>query len=88
MPRRAGSRHSAHDRIGHHELIDRLLTDYSEQMVYTFRHFGSAQMLWKECKPMDESVKFIDRRLESENKAAICRESGISRGTGIKIFNP
>ena len=45
-------------------------------------------MLWKECKPMDESVKFIDRRLESENKAAICRESGISRGTGIKIFNP
>ena len=45
-------------------------------------------MLWKECKPMDESVKLIDRRLESENMAAICHESGISRGTGIKIFDP
>ena len=45
-------------------------------------------MHWKECKSMDERVKFIARQLESENMAVLCRESGISRGTGIKIFNP
>ncbi len=44
-------------------------------------------MPWKECKPMDERLKFIARRLEGEKMAALCREFGISRVTGYKVFN-
>ncbi len=44
-------------------------------------------MPWKECKPMDERLKFIARLLEGEQMAALCREFGISRVTGYKIFN-
>lgn len=44
-------------------------------------------MPWKECKPMDERLKFIARLLEGEKMAALCREFGISRVTGYKIFN-
>jgi putative transposase len=36
---------------------------------------------------MDERVKFIARRLEGEKMAGLCREFGISRVTGYKIFN-
>ena len=44
-------------------------------------------MPWKECKPMDERLKFIARLLEGEQMAPLCREFGISRVTGYKIFN-
>ena len=44
-------------------------------------------MPWKECKPMDERLKFIARLLEGEKMAPVCREFGISRVTGYKIFN-
>ncbi len=43
-------------------------------------------MPWKECKPMDERVRFIARLLEGEQMASLCREFGISRVTGYKIF--
>lgn len=56
-------------------------------MVYTFMHLGNAQMPWIECKPMDERLKFIARLLEGEKMAPLCREFGISRVTGYKIFN-
>ena len=56
-------------------------------MVYTFTHLGSAQMPWNECKPMDERLRFIARCLEGERMAPLCREFGISRVTGYKIFN-
>jgi transposase InsO family protein len=56
-------------------------------MVYTFSHLGDAQMPWKECKPMDERIKFIARLLDGEKMSALCREFGISRPTGYKIFN-
>lgn len=56
-------------------------------MVYTFEHLGSPQMPWKECKPMDERLRFIARLLEGEKMAPLCREFGISRVTGYKIFN-
>jgi transposase len=39
------------------------------------------------CKPMDERLKFIARLLEGERMAPLCREFGISRATGYKIFN-
>jgi len=43
-------------------------------------------MPWKECKPMDERIRFIARLLEGEKMAPLCREFGISRVTGYKIF--
>lgn len=43
-------------------------------------------MPWKECKPMDERLKFVARLLEGEQMAPLCREFGISRVTGYKIF--
>ncbi|MEQ8483188.1 MAG: IS481 family transposase [Pseudomonadales bacterium] len=36
---------------------------------------------------MDERVRFVARLLEGEKMAAVCREFGISRKTGHKIFN-
>ena len=44
-------------------------------------------MPWKECKPMDERLKFVARLLDGEKMAPLCREFGISRVTGYKIFN-
>jgi putative transposase len=44
-------------------------------------------MPWKECKPMDERLRFVARLLEGEKMAPLCREFGISRPTGYKIFN-
>ena len=36
---------------------------------------------------MDERLKFVARLLEGEKMATLCREFGISRKTGYKIFN-
>ena len=44
-------------------------------------------MPWNECKPMDERLRFVARLLEGERMAPLCREFGISRVTGYKIFN-
>ena len=44
-------------------------------------------MPWKECKPMDERLKFVARLLDGEKMSSLCREFGISRPTGYKIFN-
>ena len=44
-------------------------------------------MAWKECSVMDERVKFVARRLAGEPMADLCREFGIWRKTGYKIFD-
>ena len=44
-------------------------------------------MPWKECSVMDERMQFVARRLAGEPMAELCREFGISRKTGYKIFN-
>ncbi|NIN35674.1 MAG: IS481 family transposase, partial [Gammaproteobacteria bacterium] len=44
-------------------------------------------MPWRECNRMDERLKFIARLLDGEKMSALCREFGISRPTGYKIFN-
>jgi transposase len=44
-------------------------------------------MPWRECKRMDELLRFVARLLEGEKMAALCREFGISRPTGYKVFN-
>lgn len=44
-------------------------------------------MPWKETSVMDERIKFIGRLLGGEKMASLCREFGISRVTGHKIWN-
>jgi len=44
-------------------------------------------MPWKESNMMDERTKFVGRLLEGEMMAPLCREFGISRDTGYKIWN-
>src|SRR5882724_2639438 len=44
-------------------------------------------MPWKECSAMDERLQFVARRLAGEAMAELCREFGISRKTGYKIFD-
>src|SRR3981189_3822305 len=44
-------------------------------------------MPWKECSVMDERLQFVARRLAGETMAELCREFGISRKTGYKIFD-
>ncbi len=44
-------------------------------------------MPWKECSVMDEKLQFVARRLAGEPMSDLCREFGISRKTGYKIFD-
>ena len=44
-------------------------------------------MPWKECSIMDERIKFIALLLDGEKMVNLCREYGISRKTGYKIWN-
>ena len=43
-------------------------------------------MPWKECSVMDERLRFVARLLDGESMTDVCREFGISRKTGYKIF--
>ena len=43
-------------------------------------------MPWKECHVVDERLRFIARLLDGETMAGLCREFGISRKTGYKIY--
>lgn len=44
-------------------------------------------MGWKQCCVMDERLKFVARILDGEQMSELCREFGISRKTGYKIYN-
>jgi transposase InsO family protein len=44
-------------------------------------------MPWQECSVMEERLRFVARLLEGEGMSEVCREFGISRKTGYKIFN-
>jgi transposase InsO family protein len=44
-------------------------------------------MPWRECSVMEERLRFVARLLEGEGMSAVCREFGVSRKTGYKIFN-
>ena len=44
-------------------------------------------MPWKECSVMEERLRFVARILEGESMSTVCREFGVSRKTGYKIFN-
>ena len=43
-------------------------------------------MPWKECSVMDERLRFVVKLLDCESMTDVCREFGISRKTGYKIF--
>ena len=43
-------------------------------------------MPWTECRVMDQKLKFIARLIEGEKMAPLCREFGITRPTGYKIW--
>jgi len=43
-------------------------------------------MPWKECSVMDERLRFVARLLDGEAMSEVCREFGVSRKTGYKIF--
>jgi len=44
-------------------------------------------MPWRECSVMEERLRFVARLLDGEGMSDVCREFGISRKTGYKIFN-
>jgi len=44
-------------------------------------------MPWRETSVMEERLRFVARLLEGEGMSEVCREFGISRKTGCKIFN-
>jgi transposase InsO family protein len=44
-------------------------------------------MPWKECSVMDERLRFVAKLLDGETMTEACREFGISRKTGYKIFS-
>ena len=44
-------------------------------------------MPWKECNIVEERLRFVARLIDGEKMAPLCREFGISRKTGYKIFN-
>ena len=44
-------------------------------------------MPWKEYSVMEERLRFVARLLEGESMTHVCREFGVSRKTGCKVFD-
>ena len=44
-------------------------------------------MPWRESSVMEERLRFVARLLDGESMSSMCREFGISRKTGYKIYN-
>ena len=44
-------------------------------------------MPWKESSVMEERLRFVARLLDGESMSYMCRQFGISRKTGYKIYN-
>ena len=69
-------------------LPERWVTLHSGDMGDTFsRRREKVFMSWKECQIVEERLRFIARLLDGEKMAGLCREFGISRKTGYKIYN-
>jgi transposase InsO family protein len=57
-------------------------------MGYTFRFFRvEVWMPWRARSVMEERLRFVARLLDGEAMTAVCRDFGISRKTGYKIFD-
>jgi len=44
-------------------------------------------MPWKASSALEERLRFVARLLDGEAMTEVCREFGISRKTGYKIFD-
>ena len=44
-------------------------------------------MPWKESSVMEERLRFVARLLDGEGMSEVCRQFGISRKTGCKVYN-
>ena len=44
-------------------------------------------MPWRECSVMEERLRFVARLLDGEGMSDVCRQFGISRKTGYKIWD-
>ena len=44
-------------------------------------------MPWRECSVMEERLRFVARLLDGEGMSDVCREFGISRKTGYKVWD-
>ena len=44
-------------------------------------------MPWRKTSVMEELLRFVARLLGGEGMSEVCRDFGISRKTGYKIFN-
>jgi transposase len=55
-------------------------------MGNTFGFWPEVLMPWRECSVMEERLRFVARLLDGESMTHVCREFGISRKTGYKIF--
>jgi transposase-like protein len=56
-------------------------------MGYTFAFSRRVWMSWKESSVVDERLRFLARVLDGEPMTEVCRDFGISRKTGYKIFD-
>ena len=44
-------------------------------------------MPWKASSVMEERLRFVARLLDGEGMTEVCRDFGISRMTGYKVFD-
>src|SRR5215470_7097339 len=56
-------------------------------MGNTFRLWREVLMPWKTSSVEEERLRFVARLLDGEAMTDICRDFGISRKTGYKIFD-
>ena len=56
-------------------------------MGNSFPFEGNVLMPWKESSVMEERLRFVARLLDGEGMSEVCRQFGISRKTGYKIYN-
>ena len=56
-------------------------------MGNTFRFSRGVLMPWKESSAMEERLRFVARLLDGDGMSDVCRDFGISRKTGYKVFN-
>ena len=46
-------------------------TDHTGHILYSFGHRRALTMPWKECRKMDEKLRFVSRFLDGEKIAAL-----------------
>ncbi len=67
-------------------FLDIAYTTYRRDRLHNWA-LWRGPMPWQGRNLVDERLKFVARMLDGEKMAAVCREFGISRKTGYKIFN-